>query len=63
MDDFIEKVQVLDIKPGDVVVIKTEHFLVPRQRQTIVDLVASVFPENRVLVLDGGLELEVAREE
>ena len=52
---------VLDLKPGDTIVLRSEKMLDQQQYDTIKTLVAAEFPGHRVVVLDGGLELSLLR--
>lgn len=47
--------------PGDVVIIRVPDRLTVTQVNVLRERVATFFPGHEVLVLDGGLDLQVAR--
>jgi hypothetical protein len=57
----LDDVRRLQLQPGDVVI--TDHRLSMDARRRIVHELAGVWPDNRVLVLDGGVELEIVTPE
>jgi hypothetical protein len=58
----IVKVEAHDLQPGDIVVVSTEKMLSREQAAHIVDLLAQRLPKQQVILLDGGLMLQVYRE-
>ena len=61
-DIEIERIHIIDIQPGDTVVLKIERPLSPESRKHLIRAMKLKFPDHKTLVLDGGLELEVYRE-
>ena len=49
------------IEPGDTVIYRTEEILEDKQRDYVLNFLRKEFPEQRVLVVDGGDELQVIR--
>lgn len=52
---------VVKVEPGDVVVVSLQSQLRPDSRVHISELLERQFPSNRVLVLDGGVRLQIVR--
>lgn len=61
--DFIESMSVLNVQPGDVIVIKTNKILKPEQTHNIRNILEKVLlhaaMNNQVLILDDGLDIGV----
>ena len=60
---IFEAVQVLSLRPGDMLVFRAPGLLAEQQRLLIREQLETVFSGRRVLVIDGGSELQVVREE
>lgn len=62
--DVIEKVKVLELKDGDIVILKVQQQVSEKQLKMIKDLVKQYFEplvHNKVLVLEEGMDIEVLR--
>jgi hypothetical protein len=55
--------EVISIQPGDVIVLKHPDFLTKETVSRIIKTVEGVWPNNKCLVLDNGMSLEVYREQ
>lgn len=51
----------ISVRPDDVVVVKVERPLTVEQVDRLHDRVAPYFPMNKVLILDAGIDLKIAR--
>lgn len=47
----------LRLEPGDVLLLQTDNYLAPEDRENYSRRLREVFPGNKVAVLDGGLKL------
>lgn len=56
-----ERIQVVDLRPGDTVIIHFNGFLSKEQRVHLQAKVEERFPENKVAIMEGGMTLTVAR--
>lgn len=59
----IESVNVMNLKPGDTIVITAERPLRPENAEHIKTLMEKKFPGHQCLVLEKGLSLEVLHPE
>lgn len=55
----IETIVKLELKPGDMLVLKTSEYLSREHCAAVLDSWRSFFPENRVVLLQGGQTIEV----
>jgi hypothetical protein len=58
-----EQVQVLSIQPGDTLVLKSPSYLSREGKLKLAQNLKDVTGCEKVLVLDGGMTLEIVREE
>lgn len=56
-----ERIQVVDLRPGDTIIVSTEDFLSQEQRTRLRHDFLRRFPENEVVVCEGGMHITVAR--
>ncbi len=64
MDRFIEKVKVLDIKKGDIVVIRITTMMSITKVERLQEYYQrKIFPDNKVLILTHGADIKVTRPE
>lgn len=59
----LARVEVVNIQPGDVLVVRTERLLSRDQRETMCAQLASVFGDVKIAVLEDGMTLDVLRNE
>lgn len=59
--NVIAEGQVLDMKPGDVLVLQAEGFLSEDERVRVRAMLEDAFPDTKVVGLHGGAELSVLR--
>jgi len=57
--DAIPDVQRIRLRPGDVLVLSYDRMLSYPEQERVVEKMKSVFPNNRTLVLGGGITLAV----
>lgn len=57
------KIEVINTKPGDVVVVRTDRMLTKDQREAICADLAQAFGDVKIAVLEGGMSLGVLRNE
>lgn len=62
-EEFIEKVKVLEVQDGDIILLKTSKILSDRQHELIMQEASHIFSKNRVVLLQDGLDIEVLRKE
>ena len=55
----IETVNVINIKPGDVLVFQCKERISRQQAAVITEGIKTVFPHNEVMILENGAELGV----
>ena len=60
---IFEAVKVLPFRPQDIIVIKVMQWLTDEQRKLIQQTWRDLVSEQKVIVLDGGLDIEVLRKE
>lgn len=58
-----ESVNVVSLRPGDVVLFRCQNRLGPNQREAAVDMLNDVFPDHESVILDGGQDIAVLRPE
>lgn len=58
----LEHIKVKELAPSDVVVVKTVESLTYDQGQHVIEYIKRVFPNNQVLLLHSGVEIEITRE-
>lgn len=56
-----ERIQVVDLRPGDLIIVSTDMFLNKEQRVHLQEHLKKKFPENEVVIVEGGMNLTVAR--
>ncbi len=54
-------IQTVDVRPGDVLVISCEQVMTSAGSQALAEKLHELFPGTRLLLLDGGGRLSVAR--
>ena len=60
--DEVPKVQIINIKPGDVIVVSSEKMLPRDTHERIAEWLQKFFgSEQKVIVVDGGMKLAVMR--
>ena len=59
----IEELKTITLKPGQVVVYRCDRFLSRDKAELLFRQLEKFFPDNRVLVIDGGSELLVVDHE
>lgn len=57
--EVVSEVQRMEIRPGDVVVVKCEVLIRPEFKVYLQKQIRAAFPDNKVIVIDGGIELQV----
>lgn len=57
----IESINKVSVEPGDVVVLRVAHKVTGEHLDELSTVLRPMFPDNRILVLDEGDELEVYR--
>ena len=57
------RIEVVDIRPGDVLFVKTDRRLSVDQARQLTDHIKDKFPNNEVVVLQPELSLGVVRED
>lgn len=57
----VQEARVLRVQPGDVVVAYVRHQLPENEAEAVHDTLVSVWPLNKVLVLDGHMELATVK--
>lgn len=60
---IFEAVKVLPLRPGDLLIFRSEDRLTFEQTERVRGLLEKNIPGHRVLVLDGGADIEVLRRE
>lgn len=55
----VSEVQRLEVRPGDVVVVRCEKRIRPEFAVYLKKRIRAHFPDNEVIVIDGGIELQV----
>ena len=63
LDEILVDLAVLNLKPGDTLVVLAKDKLSAQHAARIVKEAREVFPSNRCLVLDDGMTLAVIHEE
>lgn len=63
MEEYIEKLQVLSLKPTDVLVVKVNGFLTEENVKKISIYIQNSGIKNNVIFIEGGMELQVLRQE
>lgn len=58
----VEGVSVGELRDGDIVVLRTDALLSQYGRENITKAVGRLFDPAKVLILDGGMELEILRD-
>lgn len=56
-----ERISVVDLREGDTIFIHSQNFLSRDQRSHMQAWAKQQFPNNEVVILDGGLQVSVAR--
>lgn len=59
--ELIQALGILSVEPGDVVVIKSPRMLSQEQSARIIGEAKRVITDNEVVILDGGLDIEILR--
>lgn len=60
-DEPVRRIEILEMKPGDVLVLATDRSLRPETRANVEDTMTKIRQGSQVMVLDGGFELRVIR--
>jgi len=58
-----ESAAVVNVRPGDVVLLRCTPILSNQQRATVMAMLNEVFPDHESIVLDGGQDIAVLRPE
>lgn len=58
----IDAVYALSPKPGDAVVIKMPHLLNNEATRNLKEMLAGIFPDNKILICEPGTEVEIQTE-
>lgn len=56
-----ERIQVVDLRPGDMIIVHYDGFLTREQRPELSARIKESFPDNEVKILEGGMDMSVAR--
>lgn len=56
-----ERIAVVDLRPGDTVIIHFDGFLSKEQRVELTKRIKEGFPDNDVKIMEGGMTISVAR--
>lgn len=56
------EIAVLDLKPGDMIMVRVPSVLSSAQRERIMRWLAEAFPGHTTALLDGGVELTIVRQ-
>lgn len=59
----IEEIRVVRLRPGDVVVARSAVALDQEDSREIAEALKSLFPDNKCILLAGGIDIEVVRPE
>lgn len=59
--ELVERLKVLDLKPGDVIVVESDRHLSKEQIGDIERYAGQAFPGHRVVVCDQGIRIKAAR--
>lgn len=59
ISQILEHAQVMNLAPGDVIILRSEGRLTMEQAEALRQRVEGMFPGHQVIVLGGGLELAV----
>jgi hypothetical protein len=62
-EEFIEKIKVLEVQDGDIILLKTRQKLSNLQKEHLIQESSRIFPRNQVVVLEDGLDIAVLRKE
>jgi hypothetical protein len=60
---LLPRVRILSVRPGDVLVLKTDRALSEEETHLAREILQREFPGHRGIILDDGAELEVVRAE
>lgn len=60
---LVEETRITRLQPGDIVVVKVSRLISDAEHDYFLDHVKPLFPDNQVLVLDGGADLAITRPE
>jgi len=61
--EFVESVKVLEIKPGDLIVIKVPVLLTTMQYSRLKAHIKNEYPDWKFVILDGGADIGIIRGE
>ena len=61
-DEFVEDVKWLRLEPNDILVVKTQMFLSKANADNIAVAISKAVPGHKVIVLEGGMSLEVVKQ-
>ena len=56
-----DRIQVVDLRPGDMIIVSYDGFLSKAQREDLRQVFLSQFPTNDVKIMEGGMSMAVAR--
>lgn len=56
----VQRISVASLKPTDVIVVNVSQFILPEAATRIGETIKRVWPDNKVIVLEKGVELRVA---
>lgn len=57
----IEKIQAVEISPNDVILVTLKMALKPDQMKVLADMVADMFPKNKVFIKGDCYDVEIIR--
>lgn len=63
IEEFLEKVKVLDLKETDILVFTTEKEITNSVHQWIRKGVEKIGIKNKVMILEGGMDIKILRDE
>jgi hypothetical protein len=63
LPEYVQEVRALRLEPTDTVVLSVDRVLTREEEVQTAELVESLFPRNKVLILGRGEELQVVRED
>ena len=59
MEIDIESVKVMNLKPDSIIVYRVDEVLSKKSAHTLMERLKCMFPNNRVMVVDNGADIEI----